>query len=419
MATPPPTDRRPTPASPGAPATRPAPATAVRPRPHQAPPAGTAPTHPGPPGRLRRHRLAGRPGRPAGAQPGGRGDRPAGRRRRPVGRRPDLPAGDRAGRPGRAPAGLRRRLGHRAHRARPGRPADGPARPARLRPALRRGDARPRTCSTTSWSTSTACRSSGPPTSTWPRCSAGSGWSAWTSRPPTLLRRLGPRRWRPRPTPDRVIDWAAIQPFGERRRRTAPRCGCGRPTRGSSASAPASWPTCSRTCGGTSARSCWPRSTPEEAADALEEMEPEELDALLREAEPGRGGRAARRHGARRGGRRAARPHRARSGPRSCGRDARGDGGPAASSCSGYPRGRGRRVHDHHPGHGRTSGDRSPTWPTGWPRHASPRRRPRRRGRGRRRGPAGRRPAAARPAARPAADARRPDVGAAARTRTR
>ena len=31
----------------------------------------------------------------------------------------------------------------------------------------------------------------------------------------TLLRRLGPRRWRPRPTPDRVIDWAAIQPFGE------------------------------------------------------------------------------------------------------------------------------------------------------------------------------------------------------------
>ncbi len=31
----------------------------------------------------------------------------------------------------------------------------------------------------------------------------------------TLLRRLGPRRWRPRPTPDRVIDWAAIQPFNE------------------------------------------------------------------------------------------------------------------------------------------------------------------------------------------------------------
>ena len=30
----------------------------------------------------------------------------------------------------------------------------------------------------------------------------------------TLARRLGPARWRTRPTPDRVIDWAAIQPFG-------------------------------------------------------------------------------------------------------------------------------------------------------------------------------------------------------------
>src|SRR6202453_1783908 len=31
----------------------------------------------------------------------------------------------------------------------------------------------------------------------------------------TLLRRLGPRRFRSLPTPDRVIDWAAIQPFGD------------------------------------------------------------------------------------------------------------------------------------------------------------------------------------------------------------
>src|SRR5581483_8745896 len=30
----------------------------------------------------------------------------------------------------------------------------------------------------------------------------------------SLLRRLGPARWRSRPTPGRVIDWAAIQPFG-------------------------------------------------------------------------------------------------------------------------------------------------------------------------------------------------------------
>src|SRR5260370_34921589 len=30
----------------------------------------------------------------------------------------------------------------------------------------------------------------------------------------SLLRRLGPARWRTRPTPDKVIDWAPIQPFG-------------------------------------------------------------------------------------------------------------------------------------------------------------------------------------------------------------
>lgn len=30
----------------------------------------------------------------------------------------------------------------------------------------------------------------------------------------TLARRLGPARWRTRPTPERVIDWGAVQPFG-------------------------------------------------------------------------------------------------------------------------------------------------------------------------------------------------------------
>ena len=75
--------------------------------------------------------------------------------------------------------------------------------------------------------------------------------------PSTLLRRLGPRRWRMRPTPDRVIDWAAIQPFGEAtsdgvevRLRTS--------HDGLHRLRPGSWPTCSRTCGGPSARSCWP-----------------------------------------------------------------------------------------------------------------------------------------------------------------
>ena len=77
----------------------------------------------------------------------------------------------------------------------------------------------------------------------------------------TLLRRLGPRRWRPLPTPDRVIDWAAIQPFGEsdRTRSTGPPRSASRPpTRACTACGPASWPTCSKTSVATSARSCWP-----------------------------------------------------------------------------------------------------------------------------------------------------------------
>ena len=39
----------------------------------------------------------------------------------------------------------------------------------------------------------------------------------------TLLRRLGPKRFRWHPTPDRVIDWAAIESFGEDSPRSPPR----------------------------------------------------------------------------------------------------------------------------------------------------------------------------------------------------
>ncbi|MGH9127211.1 MAG: hypothetical protein ACRDZ8_21190, partial [Acidimicrobiales bacterium] len=37
----------------------------------------------------------------------------------------------------------------------------------------------------------------------------------------TLLRRLGPKRWRGRPTPERVIDWSNIQPFAGQVRQVA------------------------------------------------------------------------------------------------------------------------------------------------------------------------------------------------------
>jgi CBS domain-containing protein/sporulation protein YlmC with PRC-barrel domain len=102
----------------------------------------------------------------------------------------------------------------------------------------------------------------------------------------TLLRRLGPKRWRGRPTPERVIDWAAIESFGAdsaeapaavklRARHTALRRlrpaeladvleGLGRPGR----------------------QEVIDSLDREVAADALEEMEPDELTALLREMAP-------------------------------------------------------------------------------------------------------------------------------------
>ncbi|HCU94935.1 MAG TPA: magnesium transporter [Actinobacteria bacterium] len=102
----------------------------------------------------------------------------------------------------------------------------------------------------------------------------------------TLLRRLGPKRFRWHPTPDRVIDWAAIESFGAdsaeapaavklrethtalRRLRPAELAdvleGLGRPGR----------------------RELLASLDHEVAADALEEMEPHELTALLREVDP-------------------------------------------------------------------------------------------------------------------------------------
>jgi CBS domain-containing protein len=103
----------------------------------------------------------------------------------------------------------------------------------------------------------------------------------------TLLRRLGPRVWRGRPTPARVIDWAAVTPFGEvtsapvavrlrttdqqLQRLAAPDLAdlledLSRPER----------------------QELLDRLGVDTAADALEEMEPEELEALLREAAPER-----------------------------------------------------------------------------------------------------------------------------------
>jgi CBS domain-containing protein len=98
----------------------------------------------------------------------------------------------------------------------------------------------------------------------------------------TLLRRLGPARARSRPTPGRVIDWAAIQPFG------AP----GRPVRlrtsheGLHRLRPGELADVLEDLDREEQQELLQVLDPRYAADALEEMDPEELESLLRGVDP-------------------------------------------------------------------------------------------------------------------------------------
>src|SRR5260370_23646030 len=104
-------------------------------------------------------------------------------------------------------------------------------------------------------------------------------------RAQSLLRRLGPGRWRTRPTPDKVIDWAAIQPFGTPTGPTGdvklrtPHNGLRRLRPGEVADLLEDLSRGAR-------QELLSVLEPEAAADALEEMEPRELNALLQEAPP-------------------------------------------------------------------------------------------------------------------------------------
>ncbi|MGH9067019.1 MAG: magnesium transporter MgtE N-terminal domain-containing protein [Acidimicrobiales bacterium] len=100
----------------------------------------------------------------------------------------------------------------------------------------------------------------------------------------SLLRRLGPARWRPRPTPDRVIDWAAIQPFADSRREVRLRTS----HEGLHRLRPGELADLLEDLGRPARQELLAALDPETAADALEEMDPDELGALLREAEPGK-----------------------------------------------------------------------------------------------------------------------------------
>jgi CBS domain-containing protein len=95
----------------------------------------------------------------------------------------------------------------------------------------------------------------------------------------TLLRRLGPARFRWLPTPERVIDWAAIQPFGIDLGGVRLRAS----TRGLRRLRPGELADLLEDLERPARQALLAELDPATAADALEEMDPEELDALLHE----------------------------------------------------------------------------------------------------------------------------------------
>lgn len=103
----------------------------------------------------------------------------------------------------------------------------------------------------------------------------------------TLLRRLGPTCWQARATPERVIDWAAIQSFGAGTTRVGP-MQLATPNQALRRLRPAELADLLEELGREERQELLARLDSETAADALEEMDPEELGALIRESEPDR-----------------------------------------------------------------------------------------------------------------------------------
>jgi CBS domain-containing protein len=105
----------------------------------------------------------------------------------------------------------------------------------------------------------------------------------------SLLRRLGPARWRTRPTPEAVIDWASVQSFG-------PGAGQGGARlsrhRGELTTLrPAELADLLEDLGRRERQELLELVGPETAADALEEMDADELHQLLAETDTGRAAR--------------------------------------------------------------------------------------------------------------------------------
>ncbi|HET9077515.1 MAG TPA: CBS domain-containing protein [Acidimicrobiales bacterium] len=98
----------------------------------------------------------------------------------------------------------------------------------------------------------------------------------------TLLRRLGPKRWRGVPTPDKVIDWATIRPFGSEVPTVKLRASQDELRR----LRPGELADLLEDLGRDARQELLASLEPDKAADALEEMDPDELGALLRETPP-------------------------------------------------------------------------------------------------------------------------------------
>ena len=102
----------------------------------------------------------------------------------------------------------------------------------------------------------------------------------------TLLRRLGPKRYRWHPTPDRVIDWAAIESFGEDSPEEPAAVKLREPHSALRRLRPAELADVLEGLGRPGRKELLASLDHDLAADVLEEMEPEELTALLRELAP-------------------------------------------------------------------------------------------------------------------------------------
>ena len=97
----------------------------------------------------------------------------------------------------------------------------------------------------------------------------------------SILRRLGPARFRSLPTPEKVIDWASITSFGSQR---GPGGTLQASEHGLQRLRPGELADLLEDLGRTERQDLLGQLTPEQAADALEEMQEEELVQLLRES---------------------------------------------------------------------------------------------------------------------------------------